>query len=120
MLRIEAAAGGAREKDDAGAWHPVASDTQVSLNCWGFTPDVLPALERGFERFLAREAASVTAEYYLPRAVQELVDERRVRVRVLGGGGRWAGLTHPGDRPRLVATLLELTERGEYPRDLWS
>ncbi len=120
VLQIEATRDGARAKDDAGAWRPVASDTKVSLNCWGFTPAVLDALEKGFERFLAREAASVTAEYYLPRAVQELVDARLARVRVLAGAGRWAGLTHPGDRKHLVATLRDLTERGEYPRDLWS
>ena len=42
-------------------------------------------------------------------------------MRVLGGGGTWAGLTHPGDRPRLVETLLaSLTARGDYPADLWA
>jgi hypothetical protein len=119
VLQIEANGDGARAKDDAGVWQPVSPQTRVSLNCWGFTPAVLDALETGFERFLAREAGSVTAEYYLPRAVQELVDARKARVRVLGGAGRWAGLTHPGDRPRLVATLSELTERGDYPHELW-
>jgi hypothetical protein len=39
---------------------------------------------------------------------------------VLPGGGTWAGLTHAGDRPRLVETLRALTERGSYPEDLWA
>jgi hypothetical protein len=69
---------------------------------------------------LAKNAASLTAEYYLPAAVQEFVDDGEARVRVLPGGGTWAGLTHPGDRPRLVQTLLSLTERGDYPADLWA
>ena len=47
-------------------------------------------------------------------------DAGRARVRVLGGGGPWGGLTYPGDRPRLVALLDSLTARGEYPRDLWA
>ena len=74
----------------------------------------------GFERFLAENAESSSAEYYLPAAVQALVDERVARVRVLGGGGPWAGLTYPGDRPRLVELLASLTARGDYPRDLWA
>jgi len=74
----------------------------------------------GEARFLAQNAASTTAEYYLPSAVQALIDERRARVRVLGGGGPWAGLTYPGDRPRLVELVASLTRAGTYPSDLWA
>ncbi len=74
----------------------------------------------GFERFLAENAASTTAEYYLPSAVQRLVEQRLARVRVLGGGGPWAGLTYPGDRPRLVELIATLTARGVYPAELWA
>ena len=120
VLKIERDGSGARSLDEAGGSHPLAADVPVSLNFWGFTPAVLPALAKGYERFLAKNAASLTAEYYLPAAVQEFVDGGEARVRVLPGGGTWAGLTHPGDRPRLVQTLLSLTERGDYPADLWA
>jgi hypothetical protein len=79
----------------------------------------VPALEDGFRRFLAENAGSVKAEYFLLSAVQSLVDAERARVRVLGGGGPWGGLTHPGDRPRLVALLESLHARGDYPERLW-
>ena len=79
-------------------------------------PPCCRALAKGYERFLAKNAASLTAEYYLPAAVQEFVDAwRGARPRAARAAGRWAGLTHPGDRPRLVQTLLSLTERGDYP-----
>jgi len=120
VLKIERAGEDARGLDEAGVWQPLPRDTPVSLNFWGFTPAVLPALAQGYERFLSKNAASLTAEYYLPAAVQEFVDEGRARVRVLPGGGPWAGLTHAGDRPRLVETLRALTERGDYPKDLWA
>ncbi len=93
--------------------------TPVSLNFWGFTPALVPALEDGFRRFLAQNAGSVTAEYFLLSAVQSLVDAGKARVRVLGGGGPWGGLTHPGDRPRLVALLESLHAEGAYPSRLW-
>jgi len=120
VLSVERDGDDARIRDESGAWQRLPGETLVSLNFWGFRPGVLAALERGFERFLAENASSPSAEYYLPAAVQSLIDERAARVRVLDSGGPWAGLTHPGDRPRLVALLAALTERGTYPEDLWA
>jgi hypothetical protein len=120
VLKVERDGEDAREIDESGRAHPIAGATPVSLNFWGFTPALLPALEAGFRRFLGENAGSVEAEYFLLSAVQSLVDEGAARVRVLGGGGPWGGLTHRGDRPRLVALLESLTARGEYPRDLWA
>ena len=120
VLEIERDDGNARERSGSGAWLPIPGPTPVSLNFWGFTPAFLPALEDGFRRFLEENAGSVKAEFFLPVAVQALVEAGRARVRVLGGGGPWGGLTYPGDRPRLVALLESLTARGEYPRDLWA
>jgi hypothetical protein len=120
VLKVERDGEDAREIDGSGAGRPIPGATPVSLNFWGFTPALLPALEDGFRRFLEENAGSVKAEYFLLCAVQDLVDSGRARVRVLGGGGPWGGLTHPGDRPRLVALLESLTTRGGYPRDLWS
>ncbi|HSD65998.1 MAG TPA: NTP transferase domain-containing protein [Vicinamibacteria bacterium] len=120
VLKVERDGEDARELDGAGGGRPIPGPTPVSLNFWGFTPALLPALEEGFRRFLDENAGSAREEYFLLSAVQSLVDRGRARVRVLGGGGPWGGLTYPGDRPRLVALLESLTARGEYPRDLWA
>jgi hypothetical protein len=120
VLKVERDGASARFLDEARAWQPIEGDTPVSLNFWGFTPDLLPALEEGFHRFLDQHVGSTSAEYFLLSAVQAVIDGGKARVRVLGGGGPWGGLTHPGDRPRLVALLESLTARGEYPPSLWS
>lgn len=120
VLEVEQDGEKARELSRSGGWQPIPGTTPVSLNFWGFTPALLPALEQGFRRFLEENAGSAKAEYFLNAAVQSLVDEGGARVRVLGGGGPWGGLTYPGDRPRLVALLESLAARGEYPRDLWA
>jgi hypothetical protein len=120
VLKIEGDGEDAREIDETGLAHRIPGTTPVSLNFWGFGPALLPALEDGFRRFLEENAGSTKAEYFLPSAVQSLVERSRARVRVLGGGGPWGGLTYPGDRPRLVALVESLTGRGEYPRDLWA
>jgi hypothetical protein len=115
------------EKDGDDARHPtqggvarVGGDTPVSLNFWGFAPDILPAFAASFEGFLEEHGTSTTAELFIPDVVQPLIDSAAARVRVLPGGGPWAGLTHRGDRDRLVGLLADLTARGEYPGDLWA
>ncbi len=119
VLKVERHGDDGREIEGSSAGHVIPGRTPVSLNFWGFTPSLVPALEDGFRRFLAENAGSVKAEYFLLSAVQSLVDAGKARVRVLGGGGPWGGLTYPGDRPRLVALLESLHERGEYPPRLW-
>jgi dTDP-glucose pyrophosphorylase len=119
VLKIEGDGDGARYPGPSGETVRVAGDTPVSLNFWGFAPDILPAFRTSFESFLATHGTSTTAELFLPAVVQALIDRGEARVHVLSGGGPWAGLTYPEDRPHLVSVLEELTARGEYPRDLW-
>jgi len=120
LLKVEKGGGDARFLDETGTWRPIPGSTPVSLNFWGFTPDFVAAVREGFDRFLARNGTSATAEYFLLSAVQDLLDAGRARVRVLTGGGPWGGLTYPGDRPRLVAMLEQQVARGDYPADLWA
>lgn len=95
----------------------VAADALVSMNLWGLTASVFPRLERGFEAFLARSPGP-RSEYYLPEAVQEMISEAAINVKVLPTRSRWCGMTHPGDRERVEAFLQELVEAGEYPATL--
>jgi hypothetical protein len=120
VLKIEGDGEDGRYPGPSGETVPVAGDTPVSLNFWGFGPGILPALEASFESFLAEHGDSTTAELFIPVIVQGLIDRDEARVHVLPGGGPWAGLTYPEDRPHLVAVLEERTARGAYPRDLWS
>jgi dTDP-glucose pyrophosphorylase len=119
VLRIESDGDDARYPE-GGRFLPLAGDCPVSLNFWGFAPDVLPAFSRSVQRFLDEHGRSPTAELFIPEVVQQLIDAGEVRVRVLPGGGPWAGLTHREDRAQLVAVLAERTAAGEYPRELWT
>jgi hypothetical protein len=91
----------------------------ASMNCWAFTPAVLPALEAVFDEFLRQRGHDERAESPLPEAVNVLVQAKTARVRVLETPGPWFGLTHPGDHPKVVEGLRELTARGIYPSPLW-
>jgi NDP-sugar pyrophosphorylase family protein len=85
-----------------------SGEEPVSMNCWVFPTFVLPMLASAFDRFVAQHGTSATAECPLPDTVQELVTRGEARVSVLEGGRQWFGVTHPADRPAVVARLRAL------------
>ena len=104
---------------DRASGRAFTGDELVSMNFWGFSPSLFPWLEDGFARFLAEEGDRPLAELLLPAVVDALVQRGQARVAVLPSSGRWFGVTYPQDRPRVVASLAELTAAGEYP-DRWA
>jgi hypothetical protein len=110
--------GGAQYRDDTGTVRALPGDTPVSMNMWGLTPSVVPALESGFHRFLARQAGSPSAEYLLPAAMEEQVRAGTARVRVLPGAARWWGVTYPGDRDTVARAIRTQISEGVYPERL--
>ncbi len=118
VLAIKRDGGVARWEDHEGIPHITPLDALVSMNLWGFTPDVLGHLEDGFRLFLAEEPEA-NDEYYLPVSVAEAVTEGTARVKVLPKGGRWCGMTSRKDRAIAAIVLRELVEEGVYPENLW-
>lgn len=92
---------------------------RVSMNLWGFRPSVLARIESGFGRFLVRHGDSPDAEYYLPTAVGELLDQGQVCVQVLDTSSTWFGLTHHADRAVVAQRIAALVGQGTYPHRLW-
>lgn len=107
-------------RTDAGQERSFTGEELVSMNLWGFAPDLPPALGDLFARFLHRSAGDPGAEFRLPEAVRGLVAAGRCRVDVLPGGGDWCGLTFRGDRDRVRQRIAGWIAEGRYPRDLWA
>jgi UTP-glucose-1-phosphate uridylyltransferase len=80
----------------------------VSMNFWGFTPDLFGNLERLFEEFLEEKGGDPKAEFYLPVAVSSMIAEGEATVKLLETPDAWYGLTYPEDRPAVVSALAAL------------
>jgi hypothetical protein len=119
LTRIERDGDGARNTDANGNVRKLTGDEAVSMNCWGFTPAVFPALRAHFSAFLERSGRDEKAECYIPSAVNELVHSSQARVRVLRTNAPWFGVTYREDRPRVVESIRQLVARGEYPERIW-
>ncbi len=112
--------GAVRATAPDGASVALTGQEAVSLNFWGFTPEVFPLLEAGFGRFLRARTEEPKAEYYIPAAVTEMIVSGEAEVDVLATSATWFGVTYRDDRPLVTAALTELTRAGGYPAGLWT
>ena len=86
----------------------------------GLHPLLLSEIEDRFP--LSTDAISANplkAEFYLPNLVGELLQEKKVSVKVLPSKDRWFGVTNASDRPLVEKALRDLTLSGAYPDGLW-
>ena len=119
--KIGAHEGGIAYEED-GVWTPLDEESLVSMNCWGFTPAIFPALERGLAAFMENDLPGnlEKAEFFLPFLVQDELSAGRCGVDVLRTEAKWYGVTYTADRPVMVEFLKQATEEGVYPLGLFA
>jgi hypothetical protein len=102
-----------------GAERRFAGGTPVSMNFWGFRPDLFDHLADRFDRFLHERGGDPKSELYIPTVVNELVAGGHAAVRVLDTPDPWFGMTYREDREMVAARLRAMTAAGAYPDPLW-
>lgn len=97
----------------------IEEGTLVSMNMWGFTPSFLDELETGLRTFMTDELPKNPAkgEYYLPFAVDHLIQNGQATAKVLQTSAQWYGVTYKEDKPVVVDALRRMTEAGLYPAE---
>jgi len=91
----------------------------ASLNCWGFTPALFPALDQQLREFLAARGHEPKSEFYLPAAASTMIARGEATVKVLPTESNWFGVTYREDKPRVVAAIAALVQAGKYPARLF-
>lgn len=105
---------------DGEAWKPIPRDTTVSMNFFGFTPEILTYIRDGFLRFVHDPATDLAkAEYYLPHAVTQMLRDGLCDIRVLHTSAKWFGVTYPEDKPAVAEEIDKMISSGIYPDGLW-
>ncbi|MCC8047876.1 MAG: nucleotidyltransferase [Oscillospiraceae bacterium] len=93
----------------------------VSMNFWGFTPEVPALLWEGLPAFLRQSlnSAPLTSEYFLPSFVSSAIDGGEATVRVLTSADSWFGVTYREDMDAVSRSVRALKTAGAYPQRLW-
>ena len=101
-----------------GEWRQLSGDETVSMTFFGFTPVFFGQLRGLFGDFLGKYGRSMTAEFYLPVAVGELLKASYAEMRLLKSEDAWFGMTYRQDVTVARATLRRLIDQGVYPERL--
>mgnify|MGYP001623612279 FL=1 len=110
---------GAAVKGEDGRLTSVAADCPVSMNMWGFTPEIFEVLENGFAEFLKNLSDPMKGEYLIPTIVDGLIQEQKANVTVLESRDKWFGVTYKEDKPAVVRSFRELIDAGVYREKLF-
>lgn len=93
--------------------------TPVSMNMWGFTPDVLDMMEASFCDFLKNiPDGDIKAEYPLPSFIGSEIDKNQLAIRVYTTSAEWFGVTYAEDRPAVAERLAAMKKDSTYPPQL--
>lgn len=101
-------------ENEAGKKILLPPDTVVSMNMWGFTPDLFGYLEAGFDTFLKEKINVPKSEFFLPFQIDELIKQGEKQVKVLVAEDKWYGMTYKEDKPVLKAAIAAMEEKGLY------
>ena len=119
MTKLVKAGDTAENREVEGAPVKVPLDARVSMNLWGFTPELFEELEKRFPAWLAQNGGKEKSEWYIPFVVDELVKEGRADCRVLPTESSWFGVTYREDKPFVTGEIAKLVAAGEYPAKLF-
>lgn len=102
-----------------GSLKPIDAKSYVSMNMWGFTPDLLDELETGFAKFLSDvKEGDLKKEYLLPIIVDQLIKSDKAQVTLLETNDKWFGVTYKEDKETVVESFRKLIAEGVYSNPL--
>ncbi|WP_312296598.1 sugar phosphate nucleotidyltransferase [Chryseobacterium sp.] len=94
-------------------------ETLASMNFFIFHPHIFCDLETYFYDFIESDPLP-NQEFYIPSAVQRMMDEGKVKVKVKASPSQWMGVTYADDKKEIKDFLTTEIQNNRYPEDLWS
>ena len=68
---------------------------------------------------MTRSGQELKSEFYIPTAVDKLINDNELNVDVLDTDSSWFGVTYQEDKPIVMEKLNALIENGAYPQKLY-
>ncbi len=97
----------------------LTADEIVSMNMWGFTPAIFAELEKLFIDFLEKDINTPKSEFFIPFAVDTMIQNKFAEVKVLKSSDSWFGVTYQEDKPIVIESIKKLINDGIYPKKLF-
>lgn len=97
----------------------LSPDAPTSMNFWGFHPNIFDLTAEMFDEFVERNYKNIKAEFFIPLIVNDMIHTKKGKVKVLGGGNIWFGVTYKEDKEAVSKKIKDLVNKGQYPEKLW-
>ena len=98
----------------------VSKDTIASMNFLLFSTSLFKILEDKILEFLEVNKDNLNdCEFLIPIVLNELLEEKAVKVNVLETNATWYGVTYKEDKQMVVNAINKLIEEGQYNKILW-
>ncbi len=97
----------------------ISEDMFVSMNMWGFTPDLFNEGEKLFVNFLKENIQNNKSEFYIPFIVNTLLERGYAKCKVLSTPDLWFGITYKQDKEFVTSKISTLVQKGIYPSPLF-
>ena len=97
-----------------------SKDTIASMNFLLFSTSLFKILEDKILEFLEANKDNLNdCEFLIPIVLNELLEEKTVKVNVLETNATWYGVTYKEDKEMVVNAINKLIEEGQYNKNLW-
>ena len=90
----------------------------VSMNFFGFSPDIFRILDLYFKKFLRLNSNDQNTECLLPDFIRYCIYSKALSVKVYKSHSHWFGMTYIEDRQEVQKRIGELCDRGVYPKHI--
>jgi NDP-sugar pyrophosphorylase family protein len=97
----------------------LSPEAPTSMNFWGFHPNVFDLTAEMFDEFVEKNYKNIKAEFFIPLIVNDMIHSKKGKVKVLGGGNIWFGVTYKEDKEAVSKKIKDLVNKGQYPEKLW-
>ncbi len=118
MTKIDLADGKLRNENDDKSFTEIPFHSFASMNFWGFTCALFPELESQWNNFFAENIDELKAEYLIPTVVSKMMNEGKIKVKLLPDGKDWCGVTYSEEKDLVIAALRKKIADGIYPEKL--
>lgn len=95
------------------------AETIVSMNFWGFSPQIFKIATNQFNQFLETPKIKESSEFYIAQIVDYTIKNNLMTFKMLSTASQWYGITYKSDIDNVSNSISELIKQGVYPKELW-
>ena len=86
----------------------ISESAYVSMNLWAIPEKSLKVIQKQWDSFIAENYSDEQAEFLLPLAIQEQLQNKQVEIDVIRTDESWIGVTNPEDLDTARTALAEI------------